>query len=184
MEQQDILGIVAKILEKLNIPYFVTGGFAVSVWGRPRYTADIDLVIAIERQKLERLAAELLKIDKYVYISKQAMYEALEKQGEFNFIDSTNGIKVDFWVLKNTIFAKKQMERRISKDINGQKIYFASAEDVILNKLIWYKDSRSDKQMEDIESILTIQTNLDHGYLESRAKEQNIYEFLQPLLKK
>lgn len=36
---------IAKILEKLNIQYAVTGGYAVSVLGRPRATFDIDIVI-------------------------------------------------------------------------------------------------------------------------------------------
>jgi len=31
---------ITKILESLNIKYFITGGFAVSVWGRPRATFD------------------------------------------------------------------------------------------------------------------------------------------------
>ena len=29
---------IARILDELGIEYFVTGGFAVSVWGRPRAT--------------------------------------------------------------------------------------------------------------------------------------------------
>ena len=36
---------IATVLDGLKIPYYVTGGFAVSIYGRPRFTADIDIVI-------------------------------------------------------------------------------------------------------------------------------------------
>ena len=38
---------VAPILDQLCIAYFVTGGFAVSVWGRPRATFDVDIVVQL-----------------------------------------------------------------------------------------------------------------------------------------
>lgn len=36
---EKLLCKIAEILEKLRIPYIITGGFAVAVWGRPRFTA-------------------------------------------------------------------------------------------------------------------------------------------------
>lgn len=41
MDLEKLLIKIAEILEKLSVDYFVTGGFAVSVWGRPRATFDI-----------------------------------------------------------------------------------------------------------------------------------------------
>ena len=38
----DLLILISKILDGLRIDYFISGGFAVSVWGRPRFTADVD----------------------------------------------------------------------------------------------------------------------------------------------
>ena len=183
-EQEDILWKVVRILEKLEIPYFITGGIAVTVWGRPRFTADIDIVVNLLPQKLNFLAAELLSIDKYVYIDKDAMQDALERKGEFNFIDSTTGVKVDFWVMKDDPFSKEQMQRKVGKKFNETQVYFASAEDLILSKLNWYKETHSDKQMEDIESVLKIQTDLDYDYLRQQAKAQSTFEFLEPLLSK
>jgi hypothetical protein len=37
MELEDTLLKVARILDKLEIPYLITGGVAIVVWGRPRY---------------------------------------------------------------------------------------------------------------------------------------------------
>jgi len=47
MEIEKFLIKIVQILENLKIDYFVTGGLAVSVWGRPRATFDIDIVIKL-----------------------------------------------------------------------------------------------------------------------------------------
>ena len=39
---------IVEILNKLEIPYIVTGGIAVLIWGRPRFTANIDIVIQLK----------------------------------------------------------------------------------------------------------------------------------------
>jgi len=57
-EQEELLKRISKILIKLDISYVVTGGVAVTVWGRPRFTADIDLAIELVPSKLNRLANE------------------------------------------------------------------------------------------------------------------------------
>ena len=81
MENQDprhLLIKVVKILSKLNIPYLVTGGVAVLVWGRPRFTADIDLVVEIKREDLTyEIFIEL--INKTDYLLKRAV-EGLDKK--------------------------------------------------------------------------------------------------------
>lgn len=63
MEIEDLLIKIAEILDKLKIPYIITGGMAVSVWGRTRYTADIDIVVELLAKNINFLAKELLKVD-------------------------------------------------------------------------------------------------------------------------
>lgn len=86
MEQEALLKKLAEILHKLDIPYLITGGVAVVVWGRPRFTADIDIVVELASEKLDRFAEELLAIEKDVYLDKKMMQDALKHEGEFNFI--------------------------------------------------------------------------------------------------
>jgi Na+/glutamate symporter len=45
MTPEKLLLKIAKILEDLKIPYAVTGGFAVAVWGKPRFTAELILLL-------------------------------------------------------------------------------------------------------------------------------------------
>ena len=84
MEQEKLLFRVGKILNGLKIPYIITGGMAVVVWGRPRFTADIDVVIELVPQKIDEIFSELKKIDKNIYVDKKMIRRALEQNGEFN----------------------------------------------------------------------------------------------------
>lgn len=184
MEQEELLRQIARILKGLKIPYLITGGIAVVVWGRPRFTADIDIVIELEYKNLDRLAEKLLGIDKEVYVDRLAMREALEKKGEFNFIHPAAGLKVDFWILKNDAFDRERMRRRIRKNVAGTDVFLSSPEDLILIKLLWHKESGSELQLRDVESILRIQKKLNWNYLKKWARLQGTIKILEALWKK
>lgn len=57
---------VAGTLDRLGIPYMVIGGFAVTVWGEPRLTQDVDVTIACDpgdAATVARLAEALAQPD-------------------------------------------------------------------------------------------------------------------------
>lgn len=175
---------VAPILDELKIDYYITGGLAVSFWGRVRSTLDIDIVIKLLHPKIKPLAGALRKISKYGYIDEEAAKETLRRKGEFNFIDPETGYKVDFWITKEDERAKLEFERRIVKKVDGQKIFFISAEDLILNKLIWYEKSFSDRHLEDAEQVFKVQKkNLDLDYLKKQAAKLEVAGLLKKFLK-
>lgn len=182
MEQNQLVEKAARLLESLDIPYAVTGGIALAIWAKPRFTADIDIAIELLPRKLEQLADELSKLGQSVYLDKQVMQEALERRSEFNLIDPESGLKIDFWVLPDEPFARQQLKRRIKKTINGTDVYFISPEDLILRKLEWYKDGQSQRQLEDVKAILAVQTNLDYNYLKDWASRQSTLDILNPLI--
>lgn len=177
MDPQQLLVRTVKILNKLEIPYLVTGGMAVYVWGRPRFTADIDIVIELKKDQVKKLVDILIKKG---YIHEDAVYEALQHESEFNFIDQKVGIKVDFWILKNNEFDKSRLKRRIAKKILNQTVYFISPEDLILKKLLWHQESQSVRQLEDIHSIIEIlKDKLDLTYLRKWANKQGTQDLLE-----
>ena len=182
MEIEDLLVKISSILDKLQIPYAITGGMAVSVWGRPRYTHDIDIIVKLVSKNIRVLAKELLDVDKDVYVSEETIKQALENGGEFNFIHPASGLKVDFWVVDNKS-DKKEIERGIRKEIENCKINFVSPEDLILSKLVWYEMSQSTRQLEDIESVLRI-SKVDLKFVKDLAKKQGTIKILEKLLKK
>lgn len=187
MEEADprhLLIKVAEILEALGIPYAVTGGMAVFVWARPRFTADIDIVILLQPERVARLTEALRGISEAGYIEPEAIEWALARRGEFNFLDGATGVKVDFFVLGSKPFDESQLNRRIPKTVLGRDVYFISPEDLILAKLLWYKESESSRQLEDIQSIIALQENLDWDYLKRWSKLHGTDTILKDLKRK
>jgi len=180
MTPEKLLCQIVKILDRFGIPYIITGGFAVAVLAKPRFTADIDIVIELLPHKIPQLAKGLLSIDKDVYVEVESIKDALKNKGEFNFIHPQTGLKVDFWI-KRYLFEK--FERAIVKVIDGQKVNFISPEDLILSKLIWYKGGQGAKQLEDIKSILEI-AKPDLNYIKNWAEQQSTIKILEELIKK
>lgn len=186
VDPRQLLVKIAKTLKRLKIPYLVTGGIAVLVWGRPRFTADIDIVIELQESKASNLMKALRGIGKAGYIDEATIRDAIRRQNEFNFIDGDTGVKVDFWPLRrNDPFDSSRLKRKIAKRILGESVYFTSPEDLMLVKLKWYKESGSSRQMEDVESIVKISGDkLDKSYLKQWSRGLDIEEELVRVLEK
>lgn len=162
---------ISQVLDELKIEYAVSGGIAVSVWGRPRYTADLDIVIEINtKEKIEELAKALLKKFKVGYLDKEAALTAYKNKGEFNLIEPEYGLKADFFVISQDEHQKLEIKRARNKKIGGKLIKFISPEDLIIAKLKWYRESESDRQLEDIRTVLEA-GNIDKKYLHSWVKK-------------
>lgn len=99
IDPRHLLIKVSEILDRLDIPYAITGGMAVFLWARPRFTADIDIVVLLKDADVPRLAAALRELGNAGYIDEDMMRNALERHSEFNFIDGVTGVKVDFSLL-------------------------------------------------------------------------------------
>ncbi len=176
---------IISILDRLSLNYFVTGGFAVSVWGRPRATFDIDIVVELVEPDVKNLTKALREIFKAGYIDEDMMKTAIKYQKEFNFIDPESGSKIDFWIKKDNELTIQKFKRRRLEKIQGQGVYFISPEDLILSKLEWYQKSGSTRQLEDIESVLKISGDkLDMNYLNKWAKKLGVFKILNRLKKK
>ncbi len=185
MDPRHLLAGIGKILNRLKIPYFVTGGMAVLIWGRPRFTADIDIVIQLKYENIYKLRNALLDFRKRGYLDDYAMKEAIINKGEFNFIDIENGVKVDFWILKESdSVAFEQLKRKKAKKILNEEIYFISPDDLILNKLVWYKKrGGSSRHIEDVESIFKVSgSKLDKNYLKKQAAKLEVSGLLKKFL--
>ncbi len=181
IDPRHLLIRVSTILERLDIPYAITGGMAVFVWARPRFTADIDIVVLLKEADVSRLATAVRELGEAGYIDEQMMHEALKRRGEFNFIDGVTGVKVDFFPIGGKPFDESQLKRRIGKTILGYEVHFISPEDLILSKLRWYREGESAKQYEDIASILKIQADLDWEYLKKWAGVHQTWDILNVL---
>lgn len=157
---------VAKIFDELKIPYYITGGFAVSQYGRNRFTADIDIVIKMQLNDIEIFAKKVQQIFPQGYVDQDQIRRALQQKSEFNIIDPESGLKVDFFISKESDFEQSAFLRTRTKEYD-YPIKFISPEDLIIAKLLWFRESQSTRQLEDIASVMDIQTKLDFQYIDS-----------------
>ena len=159
----EILGLIAKILDELKIAYYITGGFAVSIWGKPRFTADIDLIVKMSHLAKKEFASKVKAAFPKGYVDSDQIDTALAEKGEFNFIDSDTGMKVDFWIAQNNEFEKECFQNIRVKDI-GYKVNFISPENLIISKLLWYQKTNSSRHLEDAKSVVE-NTKINKNYL-------------------
>ena len=57
MQEHDLTHIFRSRLNKLSVPYMITGAIASIMYGAPRLTHDIDLVINLSANKIDRFVA-------------------------------------------------------------------------------------------------------------------------------
>lgn len=185
MDVETLILKVAPLLDLFAPNYFITGGVAVSIWGRPRATFDIDIVVQLLEPKVVPLLQALRKISRLNYVSEEAAYDAIRRKSEFNFIDTETNLKVDFWIMKQTPAMSREFQRRVSIKLSDQTVYFISPGDLILSKLDWYQQSQSTRHLEDIESIIRLsRRKLDKNYLATWAKRLGTWEVLEKLWNK
>ncbi len=181
MTQEEVLQIVIATLEKNNIPYMLTGAIAVNYYGRPRLTHDVDIVVNIEKKHIESIVDAFYQ---EFYLSSEGIEDAIKHHTVFNIIHHETGLKIDFWMLRDEEYDKTRFSRRESQTIFDREMYISSAEDMILVKLLWYKESTSEKHIMDVKGILQVQgESVDNNYLEKWAEKLNVREILKELYK-
>jgi len=178
MDFQELVVSIAKILDRLGIPYAITGGYALAYMGRLRTTFDIDTIIELPYAKIDAFVNALREVSGISYVEKNMVIRAVERHSEFNFIHADSGIKVDFWVLNTDLYARTKLERQQARDIEGYPVHFVSPEDLILSKLQWHKAGGSEQQLRDVQSIVLMQEKLDWRYLEKWSKQHSTVRIL------
>jgi hypothetical protein len=173
---------VGQKLDTLGVTWLVGGSVASSILGEPRATADVDLVADLRGRHVSALFAAL--VDTY-YIDEDAAKAAVRERGAFNVIQLASMTKVDIYCSADEPLAREELQRRIFVDIDGQKIPCASAEDIILQKLLWFVEGGgvSDRQWRDIRGVIKVQGEaLDRAYLERHATSHGVLDLLHRAL--
>lgn len=146
LNELEVLKTVITRLDSAGIPYMVSGSIAANFYTTPRMTRDIDIVIEVGEEDIEKLFS--LFSDDF-YIDRDLVKEAIRDKQMFNIIHNEAIIKIDFIVRKETEYRKIEFERRRSLTFEGLRIFITSPEDLIISKLYWAKDSLSEMQMRD-----------------------------------
>lgn len=165
MSAGDFLARLTALLDAAGIPYMVAGSFASTFHGVARATQDLDLVVDPSGAALDSFLASL-DPDTY-YADPDTAREALRLRSQFNVIDMTTGWKADLIIRKARPFSVEELARRQPIELMGTRTFVATAEDSIISKLEWAKQSDSTRQLRDVAGIVAMRGDaLDLAYIE------------------
>lgn len=180
IERDEFVLLITQWLEAAGIQYAICGAVAAGFHGHPRATMDVDILIVASPAQLNEF---LNRVGADYYVSREAAHDALSRRSMFNVIDTSSGWKADLIVLADTAYAAEEFRRRLRIKLPWGEVVVQSAEDVILSKLDWARESRSERQLEDAAKVAASRRgSLDLAYLEKWAKELDVEATLRRVL--
>jgi hypothetical protein len=182
MEPADLLRHACDVCERLQLTYLITGSTATIAYGEPRFTNDIDIVIELPPGKIVAFCNGFLPPD--FYCSLPAIQDAVRLGHQFNILHPASGLKIDFIVLTDSEFDQSRRQRVRKMDVLPDRpVAFASPEDVIIKKMVYFQEGGSDKHLHDIAGVLRIQGKaLDLGYIDTWATKLGLSKIWKEIL--
>lgn len=172
------LSAVVVALEESETEYILVGSTAAATWGVVRTTQDVDLVALLSPAQIEKLLARLTDDEFYVPVEEARRSTS---GGSFNVLHPASGGKVDVFVpTPGDAFTASRMRRRIRANVFDIPTWVATPEDVVVAKLAWRRESRSEVQWRDCVEIVA-SNDLDREYMTYWASELDVVDDLEDL---
>ena len=175
---------LVEVLEELGVTYHIGGSVASSIYGLPRLTIDVDIIVDL---RLEHVRPLVIRLQTEYYIDEDMIWDAIRRRSSFNVIHLETMLKVDVYIPKSRPFDQEEL-RRVQQEVlleGTRPLNVASPEGTILNKLEWYRmgGEVSDRQWNDILGVLKVQgTHLDMSYLQRWAANLKVTDLLERAL--
>ena len=179
-----VVAKVAEVLDALGVRYAVGGSLASSIVGEPRSTIDADLVAELRPEHVDAFIAQL---SPRFYIPAERLRRAARECLSANLIDQDTGMKVDVFIAGGTPLDESALTRRLpfSPRVGAAMLYVHTPEDVLLQKLRWYRKGGevSDRQWRDVIGIVRVQgARLDRSYLTYGVALLGVTDLLERVL--
>ena len=159
MNSPEIVTAIIEALEKASIEYAVVGSFSSNFYGKPRSTADLDLVVHLPN--IDAIRSIALHLPAQFKLARQMSFELVTGTNRFELEIEGTAFKVEFFILSSDLHDQARFSRRKQVVMDDLPLFVPSVEDVIITKLRWARP----KDIEDIEEILLVGYPLDEIYL-------------------
>jgi len=155
---EELLERLERALSKHKIPYMIIGGQAVLVYGEPRFSKDIDLTLGMEPAQVDTLLKLLKPLGFKVLVDQPKTF--VETTCILPCQDAKTGLRLDF-IFSFSAYERQALERVRRVPIGKSKVAFASAEDLVIHKII----AGRPRDLEDVKGILLKNPSLDVEYI-------------------
>ena len=169
---------LADALAAEGLDYAFTGAVAVSVYGAPRTTSDVDVVVAVADARSVKAKVTSALERAGLNVDERQIDAALTSGYRIATVrDRASPFSVD------VIFADAVQKR--AGVIDGVRTFFQAPEDLVLAKLRMIKATvpreRAVKDEEDVKAILAF-TKVDLAAVRKQARKQGTLEILESLM--
>jgi hypothetical protein len=187
MDQLELLRHAAETHESLRVAYAIVGSWGSGIYGEPRFTGDIDIVLDLPPQAISEFCKAFPANE--FYVSADAVRDAVRTRLQFNVIHPASGNKVDFILPRADAWSAGQLARRRPVTIGSSDAPFtgfvAAPEDVIIGKLWYYSEAGGDRHLRDIAGMLRVSGDaIDRAEVERWARELGYLDVWQEIVAK
>jgi hypothetical protein len=153
----DLIGLFIRPLEQAGVEYMITGGVASVIYGDPRFTRDVDVVLELSESGIHRFIAAFDTGDFYLPPEEALTEEVLRSEGgHFNVIHHDTALRADVYLAGEVPLHRWALDRVLRLPLGGEAISVAPIEYVIVRKLQYFRDSGSDRHLRDISMMLRL----------------------------
>jgi len=178
METTEPLWLFIDPLNTAGIPYMVTGATAAIVYGAPRLTNDLDLVVELTVAKIEELPALFPERDFYCPPGDILLLERQRaNRGHFNLVHHETGYKADCYLVGSDPLHGWGMQHRREVRFGARTMWMAPLEYVIIRKLEYFREGESPKHIQDIKAMVAVSgADVDLAFLEPEVLRRGLAE--------
>jgi hypothetical protein len=156
--EHGLIALFVRPLNQLELPYLITGGVASIVYGEPRFTRDIDLVLQLGQANIVQFVSAWPPDRYYVPpIDVIQAESARTEYGHFNISHQESALRADIYLVGNDPLMMWAMERPHLETVGSDIVRLAPIEYVIVQKLRYFRDSGSDRHLADVGRMLRIE---------------------------
>jgi hypothetical protein len=178
MTGPELLAQFLGILNDRELPYMVVGSFSSNYHGVPRSTKDADVVLEFDEMNWKSVGEAL---PDGMEIQAQGMFEMVTATRKEVIVTEGSLFEIEVFHLSDDAFDQERFRRRELVDLGlGLRAWVATAEDVVVQKLRWAKNSHRSKDFEDVVRVLLRQGgDLDFRYIEHWCERHGSLQILQ-----
>ena len=153
-DQAQAFGGVIDVLEAIGATYAIWGGMAVVMYGEPRFTQDMDILLSPQKFPVKPFVQRLQST--YYHVDEQVVQNVVLLGGFFNVIHLHYHIKTDFYVPVEPELKAMITERQYEAFDEMRQAAYVSASSLVMAKLRAYENSQSTRHLYDIAGLIRI----------------------------